>query len=362
MKTATTRATSYDACLQGCCQEAPDGEIRSFLTAGRPRFWHINPSRDQPRFVIAMHPVHTILLPTDFSTCARQTQRFALALARMHGAVLHVLHIAEPPVLSSSMQQVAWWGKAQARAGAAMDTAWSAAPSDGLQIVRTVQPGSREHDTASDVVQYASACDADLIIMGTHGRRGLNRLLVGSVTEAVMRQAPCPVLAVRNSNATTAEVNTMLVPLDLSEQSLHAWAYARKLARACDARLTLLHVTDVELLPSMSGALPHAPHVSTELAAWTRDEAEQLVKEALQEGIAATYMLASGDPGNVICQQAQRADLVVMTSHGRVGLDRLLLGSVAETVMRQAPCPVLVVRPTLKKQQQPLSSSQRAPQ
>lgn len=307
-----------------------------------------------------MHPVHTILLPTDFSTCAHQTQRFALALARMHGAVLHVLHIAEPPVLSSSMQQVAWWGKAQARAGAAMDTAWSAVSSDGLQIVRTVQPGSGDRDTATELVQYASACDADLIVMGTHGRRGLNRLFVGSVTEAVMRQAPCPVLAVRSGNAPSAEVNTLLVPLDLSEQSLYAWEYGRRLARAYDARLTLLHVTDVELLPSMTGTSSYVPHVSTELAAWTRDEAEQLVKDAQDDGIAATYVLASGDPSNVICQQATRADLVVMTSHGRVGLDRLLLGSVAETVMRQAPCPVLVVRPTL--QEQPLPSSQGAAQ
>lgn len=291
-----------------------------------------------------MHSLETILLPTDFSTCATRAQQYALMLARTLGAVLHVVHIAEPPPLSSSVQQTAWWGRAQARAGASMHRAWNAMPTEGIQVIRTVQPGTEGRTTAADLIAYAQTCEADLIVMGTHGRRGLNRLLVGSVTEDVMRGAPCPVLAVREDRASTVALNALLVPLDLSEQSLEAWRYGRTLAAACDARLTLLHVTDAELLPATLSVRPYVPRLGREVAAWTRNEAERLVQEAQEAGIAASYVLASGDPGAVICQQAQQADLVVMTSHGRAGLDRLLMGSVAETVMHKAPCPVLVAQ------------------
>lgn len=291
-----------------------------------------------------MPALETILLPTDFSPCATRAQHHALTLARTLDAVLHVVHIAEPPPLSSSMQQAAWWGRAQARAGAAMHRVWDAMPREDLQIIRTVQPGTGGRTAAADLIAYAETCEADLIVMGTHGRRGLNRLLVGSVTEEVMRRAPCPVLAVREGDTAAVEMNTLLVPLDLSEQSLAAWRYACMLAAACDAHLTLLHVTDVELIPATLSVRPYIPQLGHEMAAWTRDEAEQLVRDAQEAGIAASYVLASGDPGTVICQQAQQADLVVMTSHGRAGLDRLLMGSVAETVMREAPCPVLVAR------------------
>jgi nucleotide-binding universal stress UspA family protein len=295
-----------------------------------------------------MAPLHTILLPTDFSACASRAQHHALALARAHEAVLHVVHIAEPP-RTSSVSQGAWWARAQARAGAAMDAAWATRSSEGLQVVRTVQPGTGEPHTATDIIAYGETCEADLIVMGTHGRRGLNRLLAGSVTEEVMRHAPCPVLAVREGTAEGASIDTVLVPLDLSEQSLQAWTYARTLAAAYDARLTLLHVTDGELVPATLSVRPYVPHLGGEVVAWTREEAERLVREARDDGLQAQYVLASGDPGVVICQQAQQADLVVMTSHGRTGLDRLLMGSVAETVTRNAPCPVLVVRPNLTR-------------
>jgi nucleotide-binding universal stress UspA family protein len=140
-----------------------------------------------------MFPLHVILHPTDFSERSQSAFRLAHALARDHGARLIVLHVGVPPVVV--------YGESVLPA----DTeAFSHALEEQLQQIRATDPHVRlEHelvlgsDAVTEILRVAGETPCDLIVMGTHGRTGLRRALLGSVAEQVMRRAPCPVLTVK---------------------------------------------------------------------------------------------------------------------------------------------------------------------
>lgn len=182
----------------------------------------------------------------------------------------------------------------------------------------------------------------DLIVIGTHGRTGLSRVLMGSVAELVVRHAPCPVLTVRPANE-PLPYKHVLCPVDLSKHAREATALAAELIEPGGAGISLLHV--VELPVSYAGELP-VPDFHRDLDArsaalldrWT-DELKAQVK------VPVTQLTRIGHPGAQILSALDHDDsfdLVVMGSHGHTGLERMLLGSVAEKVVRHAHCPVVV--------------------
>jgi nucleotide-binding universal stress UspA family protein len=183
----------------------------------------------------------------------------------------------------------------------------------------------------------------DLIVMGTHGRTGLTRLLLGSVAEKVVRHAPCSVLVTR-PDGEARPFRHLLVPVDFSEYSQRALEEAGDLASRTGARVTLMHV--IELPPIFRGSPPGDlvagldARATTQLGEWaglveakTRTTASRIVRT----GSAAGQILAvlGDDP---------TFDLVVTGSHGRTGFQRLMLGSVAEKLVRFAARSVLVAR------------------
>jgi nucleotide-binding universal stress UspA family protein len=145
-----------------------------------------------------MLPIHTILFPTDFSEQAQQAFSLASSLARDCGARLVVLHVAAPPVSHEKLE-------ADRNPGEYYGVLWDAlrqlrAPEDNVPVEHRLEEG----DPAAEVLSVAKETKAGLIVMGTHGRTGLSRLLMGSVAEHVMRQAPCPVLTVKTPLSETA--------------------------------------------------------------------------------------------------------------------------------------------------------------
>jgi nucleotide-binding universal stress UspA family protein len=181
-----------------------------------------------------------------------------------------------------------------------------------------------------------------LIVIGTHGRTGLSRVLLGSVAELVVRHAPCPVLTIRPGNE-PAPYTRVLCPVDLSRPAREAVKLAAAMVKPGGAGITLLHV--VELPVSYAGELP-APDFHRDLDArsaalldrWTTD-----LQAAVNVPVA--QMTRIGRPGAQILallEHDRSFDLVVMGSHGHTGIERMLLGSVAEKVVRHARCPVLV--------------------
>jgi nucleotide-binding universal stress UspA family protein len=214
---------------------------------------------------------------------------------------------------------------------------------DALTLVQE----QRAHESPPEaIVGYVEEQEIDLVVAGTRGRRGLQRLLIGSVAEEVLRTAPCPVLTVRGEadNAPAWAVRNILVPVDFSDASLEALRHAKELALTYGAQITLLHAVEEVIYPSAYGVEPaNLPgpqvieRVEESLAELARTEIgyEHVTVEA-KVGYAPSTILDHAETNEV--------DLVVIATHGRTGLERMLLGSVAERVLRRAPAPVFTVK------------------
>lgn len=199
---------------------------------------------------------------------------------------------------------------------------------------------------AREIVTYSAEHDIDEIIMGSHGREGASRILLGSVAESVLRRAPVPVTIVRPRQRVGEKHH--LVPIDDSEQSIKALEYA--LTVFPDVETTILHAIDPLETHYGEGQLVHSKAEYEEIEA----DAEQLLADALdlaQEfdgNVTAKKIVEWGPnrPADAILDYVADNDVdhVIMGSHGRSGVSRVLLGSVAETVARRSPAPVTVVR------------------
>jgi nucleotide-binding universal stress UspA family protein len=189
----------------------------------------------------------------------------------------------------------------------------------------------------------------DLIVLGTHGRRGPGRLFLGSVAEEVVRRAPCPVVTVREREgaAPAGRIERLLVPVDFSDPSREALRVARDLAVRLRGRLDLLHVVEQVVLPGFY--IPGAPGVFPQNLEALQGSAEAELRreaEALGEPrVPVSTRVLTAAPAYGIVEQAESlgSDLIVMATRGLAGVERLLLGSTAERVVRMAPCPVLTV-------------------
>lgn len=299
-------------------------------------------------------PIREILFPTDFSEASQYAGRYAAALAGQLGALLHVIHV---PIISFPMTPSELTGLPLAelyeagrrKAEAQLQALCQGEGFRGLRVRTTVMVGL----VKDEILKAASMYGSDLIVMGTHGRIGLARALLGSVTETVTRAAPCPVLAVRHPEvkmelpwggvlagrrkATEApRFQKILVPLDGSPFAEGILPEVKELARPLGATFVLVRVAS-------------APPVA-DLQRRAMDEASlylQAKQEALEkEGFQVQTEVRYGDAAEEIlsCAVWNDIDLITMATHGRGGLRRWLLGSVAEKVLRGSDIPVLLFR------------------
>ncbi len=208
-----------------------------------------------------------------------------------------------------------------------------------------------EGDVAWNICQVAEAQEVDLIAMTTHGRTGLERLLLGSVADRVIRTATQPVYLVRpdREQAHSLQVQRILVPLDGSELAELALIPAQDLARFHRASLVLVQVVEpVEVYAEgyVYGEA-YAPLPATEeLEKLAREYLDQVAQQLRSQGFETEQVVlrARAPEGIVQASRDHGVDMVVMTTHGRSGLSRWVFGSVAEKVVRLSPCPLLLVR------------------
>jgi len=300
-----------------------------------------------------MLAIRHVLYPTDFSEASAAALPLAVRIAREHGADLHalhalVLHAADEaradrlfPKLEESYREIEAW--AAERMSAHLEA-------HHVPEVTLHEAKKRGFAAPSVILEYADEHDIDLIVMGTHGRRGLRHLLLGSVAEEVVRRAPCPVITVRQAPELDGRKwpGRIVVPLDFSENSERALSYAAELAGPAGGAIDILHVVEPAAVPDpyvMGG-----PGLAFDLQA-TRDRVmdtlEERARETLGESAAFEVHVEVGRSAPRIAEfaSARDADLIVMTSHGHAGLDRVLLGSVAEGVVRRASVPLMIVKP-----------------
>jgi nucleotide-binding universal stress UspA family protein len=223
---------------------------------------------------------------------------------------------------------------------ASKEAARQAAVEFGVAVTEMI----REGEAAKVVTEAARQHGADLIVLGTHGRRGFKRLLIGSVTAEVLLNAPCDVLVVKQEcQGCTGHYRTLLVPFDGSPASRHA------LERGCQlARLDQGVVHVVYVIPRYEEMLDFWKTAAMETA--LRDEATKLLlvakEQAAEVGVAVQPHLAEGSVPEEIGFLAEQlgVDLIVMGSHGWRGMDKSIIGSTAERVMMGAHTPLLVTR------------------
>lgn len=294
--------------------------------------------------------VNDILLARDFSHVSDQAMRYALDAAQRLGATLHLLYadvLHEDPFADAPPEP----GKTpeerireKLRLDAEETPLTESHPDLSLRVgVR------REVAAAPAILGYAADADVDLIVMGTHGRRGVRRLLLGSVAEEVVRRADRPVLTVRQDGEMgPPAIEHILVPIDFSDYSKDALRHATALARLYDARLDLLHVVEENLHPAFYvGGVRSIYDVQPDIDEKARERMMEFYDEVGgADAPPAKAHVRTGRAARKITQFAEQkdSDLVVMSTHGLTGLKHFMMGSVAEKVVRHLTVPVVTVK------------------
>lgn len=292
-----------------------------------------------------MLSIDRILWPTDFSTGSDRAFPHAAALANWHDAALHVLNVREgTEAMRDDMDEA--FPLSTGTLGNLLAGADAPSQPVDLEALTLVQEQVDGTAPAEAIVSYADKHDMDLVVLGTHGRRGVQRLLIGSVAEAVLRTASCPVLAVRAGDdvAPAWNVRNILAPVDFSEASTTSVRHAKELALTYGAQITLLHAVEEVMYPSAYG-LEMADVPGPEII----DRVEESLAGMAREEIGYEHVMVDSQIGyapSAILDYTEEhdVDLIVISTHGRTGLQRLLLGSVTERVLRRAPVPVFVVK------------------
>jgi nucleotide-binding universal stress UspA family protein len=304
-----------------------------------------------------MAKIERILCPVDFSESSHHALAYATAMASWYGArvtTLHVHTLGVPPWVLAS------------------ETGFSGAEAQRLsadhraQLTTELQrfaatAGTRDADVIVDegdepaaaIVRASESMHADVIVLGTHGRSGVARIVLGSVTEQVLHLARCPVLAVPPRAGTAAAIPRLfghiLVATDFSDAAAAGLTYGLSLAQEANSRLTLLHVVEPPPLRDEDEWAARSAGVPSVLEAMKASATRQLaaaIPVSARDWCRVTERLEVGRPHREILRVAaeQGVGLVVLGAHGYGVLERVFFGSTAQHVVRRATCPVLAVR------------------
>jgi len=287
----------------------------------------------------------TILLPLDGSPLAERALSYAAVLARRCEATVvlveAVLAHTFPGVDPGEAQTEVTTG-----AERYLDTAAGRLSADGIVTETHVYYDHPVHA----ILDAATRRQADLIVMSTHGRGGLSRMLYGSVADQILRRATIPVLLVPSivEHAWPADGPvSLLVPLDGSELATQALQSTELLTEAFGSRVTLLRVVQPVPYPLYGEGYAYVPYDEDAEVADARRYLDGQAARLVERGVCVTTDVAVGEPARAIGEsaRAQDVDVVVMATHGHGGLSRLILGSVATATLRHTTAPLLLVRP-----------------
>ncbi len=288
-----------------------------------------------------------ILVPTDFSDSALLALEHGIFLAKKFEGELVLLHVAELPTITihdfpSDLFDLAREAGMD-RMGELLDEQEVVLP----PVKRVVLSGTPAEPAADVIVDYAKSNDIDFIVTGTHGRRGVRRLFLGSVTEEVVRRSPCPVLTMRTHKEAWSlpRADRILVPVDFSAATRQVIGAASRIAEHYDAAITLAHVVNLDYYPYYGFGSDAFPEIRKSMIEASEAKLTELAAELQAAGLVVSWKTIKGHPAVALRQLAEETDtdLIVIGSHGRSGFDRAMVGSVSEKVLRSAHCPVMVV-------------------
>ena len=308
-----------------------------------------------------------VLVPLDGSALAAQVLPYAAMVAKSTGATVLLLRAVNPfpgelvregintfretddqaGPLPSSADWEDVLSRINSDAGAYLEELAGPIRSDGVTVETVVKDG----DPAECILEEADKDAGTLIAMSTHGRTGVGRWLLGSVTDKMVRSGRHPMLITRAHEGGAHPVNRVVLSLDGSELSEQALPHAVAMANALGVGVTALRA--VSLNPYGDAFTEYAPiHATQDLAGDMEADAQAYISAKVEElqssGVSeVTGSVVTGYPASVILDEVGDAGdkLVTMATHGRAGMARLLLGSVTDRVVRHSAGPVFVVRP-----------------
>jgi nucleotide-binding universal stress UspA family protein len=300
-----------------------------------------------------------ILVPLDGSAIAETVLPHAERFARLSGSALTLLHVVTEVERSQTHFWVAtapaelrqqWERAALTEIHSYLAALASRLQASGLSVRTEVLAAE---DAAGAIVAFAQADPGLLLVaMATHGRGGLGRWVVGSVAAQVVRAAPKPMLLVRACEDAAplpmTPYRTIVIPLDGSALAEQAVAEALRLPGVAEATLVLVGAAPGRLDSARYAAEPAGPRMPDAIDPFER-YLQRVAQRLEAEGFTARARLVLGAPADAILRASSEelADLIVMASHGRSGVGRLVLGSVAEEIIRHADLPVVLVRPSV---------------
>ena len=291
-----------------------------------------------------------ILCPVDFSDESRLALEHAAAIARHWGsqlAVLHVYQAASPFDAVSPSDEIAVRDPQVTTLRAALQN-FVEPIAGGVAVSLRLMHGAAAR---RPIVREAEAIDSDLLVIGSHGRGGVERFLLGSTSDSVVKSAACPVLVVPSGAgpAHDGRFRRILCGIDFSAPSLRAFRYAVHLAAADDATLTLLHALEMppELRDRQVAAAFDVTAVRAAAEVAARQRLERLSPGDGAPSVRRVARIAEGRADRQIVDTARQlqADVIVLGTHGRNAIDRWLFGSNTQAVVGDAPCPVLILQP-----------------
>ena len=298
-----------------------------------------------------MLKINKILFPTDFSKCAEQAFSHAIYFAKKYKSELHILNVdsllENNPQLRSRLSGITDITKMNE--GIINNQISRLIDSADLESLNIVKITKRGISASTTILEYANDSDIDLIVMGTHGRRGLGHLFLGSVAEEVVRLSKAPVLTIREKEEpkTISEINNILVPIDFSERSNISIKYAKEIAKLYHSKLQLLHILEdrIPAAYSLSGIMS-----VYDLIPDIEDKIEKRLENVFykdgENDVEHENFIINGHAAKEILNfvQTNKTDLIIIATHGLTGIEHLMIGSVAEKVIRMAHCPVFTTK------------------
>jgi nucleotide-binding universal stress UspA family protein len=291
--------------------------------------------------------IRNVLVPVDFSAPSLGALEFALPLMKQFGANLHLVHVFATDHLLTGLVGMPF---------ALPEFEISRSVHEQLKDVARkysieVRPGILHVSKGrafEEICGVGRDADIDLIVIATRGNTGVKHLALGSTAERVVRYSSCPVLVTHGAKpfGTVPGFRKILVPLDFSECSMQGLAYAKVFAKHFKSKITLLNSVHFQYYVASDECSRYdLPRFMQQAYIVARDQLRDLVEKTDWDGLEVDASLQTGHPGQQICEHARDSDtdLIVTSTHGSTGFTHLLLGSVAEYVVRHAHCPVLVV-------------------
>jgi nucleotide-binding universal stress UspA family protein len=279
-----------------------------------------------------------VLCPVDFFPASQRALEYSMGVAKNYQARLHILHVVSPVMPTSYEFSLNTADLLRTFEQQSMERV-EQLKTDALSAGVTTETYVRVGDIDEELKRVIHESDADLVVMGTHGRRGFERWFLGSVTERLLRHCAVPVLTLSDLGTpirVPPDINKILVTTDFSEGTSTAMSYALALAQEAPSEVVLLHVVQQP---------PERREPAEGIATILEEHLSSMVSDDVRNWCDVRAHVEVGTPYQRILALAEEigVDLIVMNIHGKGMLDRALMGATAERVLRAAQCPVLAV-------------------